>query len=384
MALCYQVQSADSVRCLPPRTCSGRYASSVSEPIHVLHLLGTAEREGSGVAKIVAELAQNLNPKYKLHAWFLKSDGPLVKELRNCGADAHWIGWENGVRDPLGAMRFWRQLRSEDYALVHQHWGARSIRQLVRWGTNAKVVVHSHGRFLEEGELRCEPAAVRGADAIIAVSEFIAQQLPGKQVHVVYSGVRPSEPIRRRDPDRPDSLVIGTACRIIKAKGVRDLVSTFAGLNREFPTLRLEVAGAGPEEGSLFKLAQDLGLAHAVRFLGWVDDLRYVLRTWDVFALPSYDEALPISILEAMAEGLPVVATNVGGIPELVENERTGFLVPPGDVDALRRALHRLIEHSELRAKLGDQGRLRAETKFSVEQMVAEIESIYDALSSSE
>jgi hypothetical protein len=93
----------------------------VKEPIHVLHLLGTAEPQGSGIARIVAELARGLNPaKYKLHAWFLKSDGPLVRELSDSGAEARWIGWENGPRDPLGAMRFWRQLRTEEFA---QHAG---------------------------------------------------------------------------------------------------------------------------------------------------------------------------------------------------------------------------------------------------------------------
>lgn len=368
---------------LPAQACSGRYASRVREPFHVLHLLGTAEREGSGVAKIVAELAQGLNPKYKLHAWFLKSDGPLINELRLRGADARWISWENGVCDPLGAMRFWRQLRSEKFALVHQHWGARAIRHLVRSGTNAKIVVHNHAQVLEKSRVR-DPVVVRGADAIIAVSEFIAHQLPGKQVHVVYSGVRSSEHIHRTRSNPRDSLTIGTACRIIEAKGVRELISAFAGLNRQFPSLRLEVAGAGPEQEILFKAAQEQGIARAVRFLGWVDDLRPVLRAWDVFALPSYEEALPIAILEAMAEGLPVVATDVGGIPELVENERTGFLVRPGDVDGLRMALRRLVESSDLRREFGDQGRLRAEAKFSVQKMVTEIESIYDALLSNE
>lgn len=354
-------------------------ASSVNKPMNVLHLLGTAEPEGSGIAKIVAELARGLAPKYKLHAWFLKSGGPLVNELCHSGAAARSVNWENGVRDPLGAWRFWRQLRSEEFALVHQHWGARSIRRLVRSGTNAKIIVHSHGRVLETSN-RQDPMVVRGADAIIAASKSVAHQLPGRQVHVVYSGVTASERVGRMESNRGGPVVIGTACRLIEAKGIRELVFAFADLNKEFPSLRLEVAGSGPEEEILFKAAQERGVAHGVTFLGWIDDLRQVLQTWDIFALPSYDEALPISILEAMAEALPVVATNVGGIPELVEDGRTGFLVQPKNVDALRTALHRLVEDSELRGQFGTQGRLRAETKFSAARMVAEIESIYDAL----
>jgi glycosyltransferase involved in cell wall biosynthesis len=200
---------------------------------------------------------------------------------------------------------------------------------------------------------------------------------------VVYSGVRASEPIARRESKRGDSVVIGTACRLIEAKGVRELVLAFAELKKEFPSLRLEVAGSGPEQEDLVNDAERCGVSEGVRFLEWVDDLRPVLRRWDVFALPSHEEALPVSILEAMAEGLPVVATNVGGIPELVEDERTGYLVEPRDVDGLRMALRRVVKDSTLRDRLGEQGRLRAETKFSVERMVSEVESIYESLLSS-
>ena len=352
-------------------------ASIVRKPINILHILGTAQLEGSGIAKIVSELAMCLDPKYRLHAWFLKSDGPLVTDLCRSGAAARWVGWERGARDPLGAFRFWWQLGSKEFAIVHQHWGARSIRRLIRSRTNAKVIVHCHSQLLEKSE-ESDPVAVQGADAVIAVSKFVAHQLQDRHVRVVYSGVKPSDQIGR--PGREEAIVIGTACRLIEAKEVKVLISAFAELNKEFPSLRLEVAGSGPEEGTLVSAAQGYGVAHAVRFLGWVDDLRRVLRTWNIFALPSCDEALPIVILEAMAEGLPVVAANVGGIPELVKNEHTGYLVRPRDVDALRMALHRLVKDSELRAQLGDRGRQRVETNFSVQRMVSEIESIYEAL----
>ena len=387
MALCYQVQgrAARGSEVRPGRSIRvdeelcGHFpqhiTSSVNKPIHVLHLLGTAQREGIGVAKIVAELAKGLSPKYKLQVWFLQSDGPLIDELCRDGIDARWIDWAEGLRDPLGALRFWRQLRAEDFALVHQHWGARLIRRLVHAGSHAKIIVHSHGRLFEKHH---DTIAAEGADALIAVSESVAHQMPGKQVRVVYSGIAAS--MERTRLTRGNSVVIGTACRLIEAKGVRELILAFAGLKKEFPSVRLEIAGSGPEEQRLAETARELGVADGVKFLGWVDDLRQVLRTWDVFALPSYDEGLPMSILEAMAEGLPVVATNVGGIPELVEDGRTGYLVPPGDVGALRTVLHRLVEDSQSRNQLGDQGRLRAGAKFSVEQMVTEIESIYDGL----
>ena len=284
------------------------------------------------------------------------------------------------MRDPVGALRLLRQLRSEEFALVHQHWGARSIRQLIRLGSRAKIIVHSHGQIVERSQGSQDPVAVRGADAIIAVSQSIAHQLPARQVHVVYSGISPSEHINRTKSSHGSTIVIGTACRLVEAKGIRDLISAFAALNKELPAVRLEIAGSGPDESILSRAARDQGIAGEVRFLGWCGDLRRVLRSWDVFALPSYDEGLPIAVLEAMAEGLPVVATDVGGIPELVENEGTGYLIEPKDVDALRNALRKLATSSELRSQLGRAGRLRVQAEFSVEKMITQIESIYDTL----
>jgi glycosyltransferase involved in cell wall biosynthesis len=356
------------------------YTTVVKKPINVLHLLGAASPEGRGIAKIVAELPRNLDPQYRVHAWFLESDGPLVEELRDSGASAHWIDWKNGSRGPLGAFRFWRQLRSEDFSLVHQHWGARSIRHLIRATTGAKIIVHAHGQLLSTVDRVDNLPGLRGADAIIAVSKSIADQMSDRRVHVVYSGIRSSDQTAQTTLRSRKSITIGTACRLIEAKGVQDLIAAFSRLMEEFPDVRLKVAGDGTHKDFLVRAAREQNVSQKVEFVGWVDNLRPVLRTWDIFAFPSYDEGLPVAILEAMSEGLPVVATMVGGIPELVEHERTGFLVSPGDVNALWTALRRLVIDCQLRGQMGDQGRRRAETRFSVRQMVAGIESIYASL----
>jgi glycosyltransferase involved in cell wall biosynthesis len=352
----------------------------VKRPINVLHILGTALPEGRGIAKIVAELSRNLDPQFRVHAWFLKSNGPLVEELRNSGASARWIDWKGGSRDPLGAFRFWRQIRSGQFSLVHQHWGARSIRHLIRATTDAKIIVHAHGQLLSTGAVDDDPPGLRGADAIIAVSKAIADQVPGRRVHVVYSGISTSDEPAGAALETRNLVIIGTACRLIEAKGVQDLIVAVSRLKTEFPQVRLKVAGDGPHRDLLVSAAREQDALGEVQFLGWIDDLRPLLRTWDVFALPSHDEGMPIAILEAMSEGLPVVATKVGGIPELVEEERTGYLVPPKDANALWTALRRLVMDSHLRSQLGSQGRRRAKSKFSVKQMAAEVESIYASL----
>jgi len=174
--------------------------------------------------------------------------------------------------------------------------------------------------------------------------------------------------------------VIGAACRLIPLKGLLDLIRAVASLCLEFPTLRLEIAGAGPQREELETESGRLGLTGRIRFLGWQQHLGPTLRSWDIFAIPSLEEGLPVAALEAMAEGLPLVATSVGGLPEVVADGQTGYLVPPSDVSALRGGLRLLILDPERRRAMGAAGRERARNHFSAERMVREIAAIYDSL----
>ena len=350
-------------------------------PTAILHLLGTAQPEGTGIARIVAALAAGLDPaRYHVHAWFLGPSGPLVEDLQAAGATARSIGWWRGVRDPIGAYRFWRCLRNDDFAIVHQHFGARSIRRLIGLSSDARLVVHLHGRISETVSARSIPVAVRGADVVIAVSHAAALQLPALKPIVVHAGVRSPREFDTKNKASPAATVVGAACRLVPLKGLVDLIRAVASLRLEFPGLRLEIAGTGPQREDLERELSRLDLAGRVRFLGWQRDLGPIFQSWDIFAMPSLDEGLPISALEAMAEGLPVVATSVGGLPEAVEDGQTGYLVPPSDVAALSGRLRLLILDPELRLAMGAAGRERARTHFSVDRMVAEIAAIYDSL----
>jgi glycosyltransferase involved in cell wall biosynthesis len=346
----------------------------------ILHVLGTAELEGSSVARIVGELAAGLGrPDYCVHACFLGASGPLLDELRGAGTIVQNINWTLGVRDPIGAGRFWRYLRKHNFSIVHQHFGARSVRRLIKATSQARLIVHLHGGIDEASSVHDIPIAVRGADVIIAPSRSVALQVVQLNPVLVYAGVH--TPDKRAGVLRsgPELIVIGTACRLVPLKGVLELLQAMAVLLPEFPNLRLEIAGRGPQQGDLEREACLIGLTDHIRFLGWQRDLRPVLRSWDIFALPSLDEAFPLVVLDAMSEGLPVVGTSVGGLPELIEDGRTGFLVPPRDSAALARQLRRLVLEPELRWAQGVAGRESARNRFSVDRMVAQIEEIYDA-----
>lgn len=354
-------------------------------PAEILHLLGTAELEGSGIARIVAALAAGLDPhKYHVNVWFLGPPGPLAQDLRSAGATVHQMNWSRGARDPVGAWRFWRCLRANNFAIVHQHEGARSVRHIIRHSSKARLVVHLHGDIVETHHAGDVPIAARGADAVIAVSHAVARQLPSVKPVVVYAGAPLSPPsaVKPRAKGRPPSskAVIGAACRLVPLKGLSYLIRAVALLRPEFPTVRLEIAGAGPERTALEREAQQLGLEDHVHFLGWQRDLSVVWPRWDIFVLPSLEEGFGMSVLEAMGAELPVVATSVGGLPELIEDGYTGYIVPRSDVAALAERLGHLIRDPEHRCAMGAAGWKRARDHFSVDRMVSEIEAIYDAL----
>ena len=150
-------------------------------------------------------------------------------------------------------------------------------------------------------------------------------------------------------------------------KGQTDLLHATALSIRRVPSLKVWIAGEGPLEGKLRAEQRALGLEESVKFLGFRTDVFELLRAADFFCLPSLSEGLGTSILEAMAAGLPVVATRTGGVPEIVEEERTGILVPPSDPAALSDAMVRVASRADLRASMGGLGRERAE-RFSADR----------------
>jgi glycosyltransferase involved in cell wall biosynthesis len=164
--------------------------------------------------------------------------------------------------------------------------------------------------------------------------------------------------------------VIGCTGRLSAQKGFSYLLRAVAQLRSRYPLLHVALAGDGPLAGSLSDEARALGIKDRVHFLGFQPDVQPVLDASDLFALPSLWEALPYSLLEAMAAELPVVATRVAGVPEVVVDGETGFLVPPSDPEALAVALHQLLDSPTLRQRMGHAGRRRVMTRFDETTMV--------------
>jgi glycosyltransferase involved in cell wall biosynthesis len=187
-------------------------------------------------------------------------------------------------------------------------------------------------------------------------------------------------PLRRRLGVPGGRWVIGAAGRLGPEKGLDLLIRAVHMLGARDLDVELWIAGTGEEEGRLRALCRDLGLTDRVRLLGFVADTVEFFDALDVFVLSSRREGLPNVLLEAMAMGVPVVATNIAGVPAAVRDGENGLLCAPGDVAALAERIERLLAHSTLRSALADAGRRTIEERFRFAARVAAEKEIYDRL----
>ena len=228
-------------------------------------------------------------------------------------------------------------------------------------------------------------------DKIVAISEIVKKILikggiKKERVSLIYDAVNCSTVTRkgalRKELDvvGPNSLLLGTVAALVKRKGHKYLFEAMVKVKKQFPQLKLLVVGEGPLEQKLRKLAEKLGLENEIIFLGFRKDIPEVLSTLDIFLLVSTKEGLGVSLLEAGSYGLPIVATNVGGIPEIVKDGVTGLLVPPKDSQTLAEKIIYLLTHRNEAQKMGENAKAWVEKNFSVDKIVNSYVSLYESL----
>ena len=293
-------------------------------------------------------------------AWLLAQHGRMAVHLHMCGrgspaADATLAAAALAARCPLLL-----QLHGAGFERSH---GSALMRHLL--GRAACVLTPCES-------LRAWVRRVaRGAHVVCLPNPVTCAEAPA------FAGVTSQGEAAR--PSR-QNLVLFLG-RLEPAKGIFDLLEALAAVRAAVPDVRLVCAGNGDRLG-VAQHAESLGIADAVKFTGWVgpSGKRTLFEAAAVFALPSYNEALPVSLLEAMAAGVPVVAAGVGGIPEVVAHDVSGCLVAPGDKASLERALRRLLTDSGLAARIGAAARKTARLRFAPERALPKLEEIYTAL----
>lgn len=344
----------------------------------VLHVLGTAKPAGTAIFRIIESLAKAADTeKYEITVCSLV-DGEFVDRFNQLGLSSTCVRWTGALSDPMGAARYASLLRSSNPDIIHLHTGGRLLTRMGRLLTHARIVRHVHGRASEDTGIVPDTIDLPERDVLIANSQIVADFTGDPRAIVIYPGIDVSDFLLPRT--QHDGVVVGTACRLEPVKGISCLIEAMAMLKPEFPTFRVEIAGDGSLRAALTKQAADLGVSEQVSFLGWRHHLPPILAGWDIFVLPSLDEGFGVAALEAMAAGLPVIASAAGGLPELVRDQETGLLFTSAASTELASRLRDLINDSEKRLSMGLAGRQRAVQHFSVTQMVDKVFAVYNEL----
>jgi glycogen synthase len=333
--------------------------------------------------------------KPNLH-WFLYRGLPFAKSFAMPVREIEWsrCAWsalaDLNHEDPVDLVETGENIALQQLALREK------LPVVVRGHGNPLAIKRSSGKRVAWGDRlgrKLQLAGMRRADAITAVSKFQARELgkdlslPEATIHVIPNPISPTllhqalaQP--RIQPTNPVVLYTG---RIELNKGSLELLRSVDQVASQFPDVEFVMAGGrhnSIDDRSLENALGRNGTRDHVRFPGHVpwQQLADCYRSASVFVMPSYYETFGISVIEAMAFGLPVVATNVGGLPEVVEDGVTGILVPPGNSQELGDAILRLLRDPELSARMGQAGRERVRSEFTVDRVVSQTLAVYESV----
>jgi glycosyltransferase involved in cell wall biosynthesis len=353
------------------------------KPLSIIHVVSSLET--GGMERVVLGLASAQQAAGHPVSILALRGGPLQREAESRRLRVHTLSGGR-VSRTLGAVRY---LATEQAAIVHVH-NATSLQYgvLSRFVSRARVVVTLHGDL--DTQARIGTALEWSlTSASVAVSAAAARSLhlprSASPLTVVHNGIavppaRGEKRVQTRAMLGVGQKLVGIiVARIDSRKGHHTLLHSLQRLCASEPgTVHVLIAGHGQERTRMEQLARSLGLDRdQVTFLGARTDIDDLLDAADFFVLPSDTEGLPLSILEAMVHGLPIVASRVGGIPEIVDDEQEGLLVPPGDASALAGAMARLGADPTFRETLGRNARMRAETALSLDQTVRNYGEVY-------
>ncbi|MFL5919011.1 MAG: glycosyltransferase family 4 protein [Gaiellaceae bacterium] len=313
------------------------------------------------------------------------------------------------LRDLVATLRLARLIRRERPDILHTHTAKAGtvgrVAALLAGDARPRVIVHTfHGHVLRGyfGPLRSlvfrllERWLAAHTTALVAVSPQVRDDLvalgvaPRKRFAVIRLGIELDERVAPERDGRADSrrylgipaerFAVGWIGRMTAVKRTDDVLVAFKALRQSGVDACLCMVGDGPDRGQLERRAHELGVVRDTLFLGYQEDVAPYYAAFDALVLPSSNEGTPVSAIEALAAGRPVVATRVGGVPDVVEDGQDGFLVEPGATDDLADRLAQLARDPDLRKRMGDAGRARVVPRYAVERLVDDVDRLYRSL----
>jgi glycosyltransferase involved in cell wall biosynthesis len=362
----------------------------------ILHTMKTA---GPGGAEtVLLNLATRLDPRRFRSIALLPHDSWLGKKLSQCGVPTYFVqsrAWYD-FRIPRAMLKV---IRDEHVNLVHSHLDQNFYSCCAGRMAGCKTLVTYHGPVELSGARRLKSAielfVVRNsAAAVVVVCDFVGEILreigfPADKIVRIYNGISLTKlenatqgRLRSELGLRNGSKLVGMVANIRRTKGYEYFIRAAQQVCAVDPQARFVAVGDIDQELAkpFWQLLDELKLRDRVHFLGFREDVPEILRDLDVFVLSSTSEGFPLVTLEAMGAGKPVVVTRCGGPQEVVEDGRTGYVVPPADANALAQRIRTLLDSPSDAAVLGAGARQKAQREFSVERMVANYEELYERL----
>ena len=388
------------VRVSASRRMSDRYTEAMTDarPViaQVLHRLYFA-----GAEVLAADLVRRLSNRYRFLFLCLDSIGPLGELLSGEGFKVADLGRRPGLDWPL-AGRARKLLRRHEVSLLHAHQYTPFFYSAVGRGLGGPPIIFTeHGRHYPDcrkiRRVLANRFLLRPRDRVTAVGQFVKQTLvdnegiPAKRIEVIYNGIDPApfadanceetrKSVRIELGIDPEQAVALQVARFHPVKDHALSLRAFANAARENPQAVLLLAGDGEEFQEAESTAAALGIDGRVRFLGVRTDVPRLMAAADLFVLSSLSEGVSLTLLEAMAAALPIIATEVGGNGEVVVHGETGLLSPRGDGDALAANLAFLFRDPRRRDAMGRAGRARLLTKFTQQRMHDQYAALYDQM----
>ncbi|MBV1880909.1 MAG: glycosyltransferase [Pseudomonadales bacterium] len=363
--------------------------------IKVLHVVQSLETGGleNGIVNLINMSDSN---QFKVDVLCLRKKGDLAKRVTNTNSEIFFDG--NGEESiSVAIKKVFSICRERQYHIIHTHGWATMLPGYVG-GKLARTPVIMNGEhgtlYFDTWSRKLMQRFLFGRMAInLTVSRALSNELvkrfkaPRKNIKAIINGVdidkfKPTSESEKVKAKlnlgyTKDHFVVGCVGRLVEVKNYSSLIRSFSKALKARPNLRLVFVGDGPMRQELETLADELCVSKKTLFLGRRDNVGYLVSAYDLFIQPSFREGLSNTILEAMATGIPVLATNVGGNPEIVNDGRTGQLFPVGDVERLTEIIIELYDDRKKLSAFSRNSRLDVERLFSLEAMVKSYEKTY-------